>query len=57
MAAVRLIADGGFERMVACHGPNIDSVPIVDAIGLLKYVPPDGEHVDTARALGIALGD
>jgi ATP-dependent phosphofructokinase / diphosphate-dependent phosphofructokinase len=55
--AVRLLADGGFGRMVAYHGPDVDSIPLADAVGMLKQVPPDGEHVQTARALGIALCD
>jgi 6-phosphofructokinase 1 len=54
-AAVRLIADSGFGRMVAYHGSRVDSVPIADAVGVIKHVPPDGEHVATARALGISL--
>jgi 6-phosphofructokinase 1 len=57
VAAVRLIADGGFERMVAYHGPDVESVPIADAVRILKRVPPDGGHATTARALGISLGE
>ncbi len=57
VAAVRLLAEGGFGRMVAYHGADVDSVPLADAIGRLKTVPPDGEHVQTARALGISLCD
>ena len=56
VAAVRLIADDGFERMVAYHGSKVDSVPLADAVGVLKRVSPDGEHVMTAGALGISLG-
>lgn len=55
VAAVRLLADGGFGRMVAYHGSNVDSVPISEGVGVLKRVPPDGEHAETARALGICL--
>jgi 6-phosphofructokinase 1 len=55
VAAVRLVADGGFNRMVAYHGPDVDSVPIDEAVGVLKRVPRDGEHVATARALGISF--
>ncbi len=55
--AVGLLAGGGFGRMVAYHGPDVESVPLSDVVGTTKTVPPDGEHVQTARALGIYLGD
>ena len=55
--AVHQIAEGGFGRMVAYHGPSVESIPLEDAVGTTKTVPPDGEHVRTARALGIYLGD
>ena len=53
--AVRLIAQGAFGRMVAYRGPDVDSVPMAEAVGVLKLVPPDGEYVQTARALGISF--
>jgi 6-phosphofructokinase 1 len=43
--------------MVALHPPEIKPVPILDAIGKLRTVPPDGEMVRTARALGICFGN
>lgn len=55
VAAVELVAQGGFGRMVAYHGPRVDSVPLVEAVGLLRTVAPDGELVRTARALGISF--
>ena len=55
--AVDLIADGRFGRMVTYTGATLDSVPIAEAVGQLKRVPPDGAFVRGARALGIALGD
>lgn len=54
-AAVRLVADGGFGRMVAYHGASVDSVPLPEVVSVLKTVPPDGEHCETARALGICF--
>ncbi len=56
-AAVDLISGGGFGRMVAYHGPDVVSIPLSDAIRAPKMVPADGEHVRTARALGICLCD
>jgi 6-phosphofructokinase 1 len=56
-AAVELIAAGDFGRMVGYQGTEVASVPITDAIQRLKTVPPTGNLVRTARALGISLGD
>jgi 6-phosphofructokinase 1 len=56
-AAVELIVAGDFGRMVAYHGSDVTSVPIADAIRRLKTVPPNGNLVCTARALGNSLGD
>ena len=55
--AVSLLAEGSFGRMVAYHGPDVDSVALAEVVGTTKTVPPDGEHVQTARALGISLGE
>ena len=55
--AIELISDGQFGRMVCYTGTTIDSVPIADAVGQLRQVPPDGAFVRAARALGISLGD
>jgi ATP-dependent phosphofructokinase / diphosphate-dependent phosphofructokinase len=57
VAAVELIAAGGFGMMVALHGESIVSVDIAHAIGHLKSVNPNGEVVRTARAIGIGFGD
>jgi 6-phosphofructokinase 1 len=55
--AVELIAAGDFGKMVAFVGPGVGAVPITEAVGRLKTVPPDGNLARTARALGISLGD
>jgi 6-phosphofructokinase 1 len=57
VAAVELIAAGGFGMMVALRGGSITSVEVAHAIGLLKSVDPQGEVVRTARAIGIGFGD
>ncbi len=56
-AAARLALDGKYGRMVCLRGTSIDSVTLQEAVGQLKTVPPDGELVRTARAIGISLGD
>jgi len=57
VAAVDLIAAGGFGRMVCLKGDRIQSVPIAEAVGKMKGVDPAGELVNTARAIGISFGD
>jgi ATP-dependent phosphofructokinase / diphosphate-dependent phosphofructokinase len=57
VAAVDLIAAGGFGMMVALHGSAIVSVDVAHAIGHLKSVDPQGEVVRAARAIGIGFGD
>ena len=54
--AVELISEGRFGRMVAHNGKFVDSVPLMEAIGHLRTVPPD-EALSAARALGISFGD
>ncbi|HEX2987177.1 MAG TPA: 6-phosphofructokinase, partial [Chloroflexota bacterium] len=56
-AAVRLVAEGGLDKMVALHTPDIVPVELSEAIGSLKRVKPDGELVRTARDMGIFMGD
>jgi phosphofructokinase-like protein len=57
VAAVDLVAEGGFGKMVCLHSGRIDAVNIADAIGQLKTVDPRGQIVNTARAIGICFGD
>jgi 6-phosphofructokinase 1 len=55
--AVHLIAEGKFGYMVSLQPPDIVPVKITEAIGHLRTVPPNGEIVHTARALGISFGE
>ena len=57
VAAVDLIAAGGFGMMVALRGDSIVSVDVAHAIGHVKSVNPNGEIVRAARAIGIGFGD
>jgi phosphofructokinase-like protein len=43
-------------QVVALRGQDVVSVPLEAAVANLKRVPPDGELVAVARALGIELG-
>jgi phosphofructokinase-like protein len=56
VAAVDLIARGEFGKMGALQSGSIVGVDVSHAIGLLKSVPPDGEMVRAARAIGISFG-
>jgi 6-phosphofructokinase 1 len=55
--AVRLIHHGQFGHMVCYRPPNIESVPIKEAVASLSRVDPDSSAVQAARALGISFGD
>lgn len=55
--AVALIAEGRFGYMVSLRPPAVGEVKITEAIGRLRTVPPDGDMVRAARALGIGFGD
>ncbi len=57
VAAVDLIAQGSFGKMVCLRSGRIEAVDIADAIGRLKIVDPHGQFVETARAIGICFGD
>ena len=57
VAAVDLLAEGRFGRMVCLSGGEIKDVSIAAAVGVMKRVPFDGEMVKAARAIGICFGD
>jgi phosphofructokinase-like protein len=55
--AVRLVVEQRFGEMVCYHPPEIESVPIIEAVNQLRQVDPNGSAVQAARALGISFGD
>ncbi|MEI6125129.1 MAG: ATP-dependent 6-phosphofructokinase [Pseudomonadota bacterium] len=55
--AVRLLAEGGFGRMVCLKTPRIASVTLEDAVKQLKKVTPDVDMVKAAREIGVSFGD
>ena len=55
--AVRLVHHGRLGEMVCFRPPQVDSVPICQAISRLSSVDPGGSEVQSARALGISFGD
>jgi ATP-dependent phosphofructokinase / diphosphate-dependent phosphofructokinase len=56
-AAARLIRKGAFGRMVALIPPDVESVPIREAIGRRKVVPIDSDIIESAREIGISFGN
>lgn len=56
-AAAKLVAEGRFGTMVALDPPRVLAVPLAEAIAEIKNVPLDSDVIETARALGICLGD
>ncbi|MDY7012954.1 MAG: ATP-dependent 6-phosphofructokinase [Cyanobacteriota bacterium] len=57
VAAVDLIANQQYDRMVAWQNREVISVPIAEAIKDYRAVDPTDTLVKTARGLGICLGD
>ncbi len=56
-AAARLVRKGAFGRMVALIPPDVESVPIAEAISRVKTVPVDCDTIESAREIGISFGD
>jgi 6-phosphofructokinase 1 len=56
-AAVRMVGEGRFGTMVALDPPKVLAVPLRDATAKIRTVPLDSDVVQTARSLGISLGD
>jgi 6-phosphofructokinase 1 len=57
VAAVELVAEKQFGRMVCLRGDAISSCALDEAVGRLKVVPPECDTVRAARSVGIAFGD
>jgi ATP-dependent phosphofructokinase / diphosphate-dependent phosphofructokinase len=55
--AARLIRKGLFGRMIALIPPDLESVPIRDAIASMKKVQLDHDILESAREIGISFGD
>jgi len=55
--AVRLIVEGRLGEMICYHPPQMESVPIAEAVNRIRQVDRCGAAVQAARALGISFGD
>ncbi|MFK7804811.1 MAG: 6-phosphofructokinase [Anaerolineae bacterium] len=56
-AAVRAIAEGQRNVMVALNPPTIAYIPLDQIAGKMKQVPLDSDSILAARSMGISLGD
>lgn len=57
VAAAELALAGRYGRMVSLQGAEITDVPLGEAVGRIRTVPPGGALVQTARAVGVTFGD
>lgn len=57
VAAVDLVAQGKFDRMVAWQNRRVVDVPLAEAVAACQRVDPNDTLVHTARGLGISFGD
>jgi 6-phosphofructokinase 1 len=55
--ALRLAAEGRFDRMVSLQGGSITDVSLAEAIAVPKRVDINHDSVITARGMGISFGD
>jgi 6-phosphofructokinase 1 len=55
--AVELVLRHQFGKMVANHPPDIVPVPLGEVVGRTKLVPLDYDLLQTARMMGVSLGD
>jgi len=55
--AVRLIAQGARNRVVVMRGMRVEDIPLVEAAGKQRRVPPDHPLIHAARAVGTCFGD
>jgi 6-phosphofructokinase 1 len=56
-AAVRALDEGMSGVMVSLAFPNVDYIALEEVAGRMKSVPMDSDTLQTARDLGICLGD
>ncbi|MEP7201160.1 MAG: ATP-dependent 6-phosphofructokinase [Ilumatobacteraceae bacterium] len=56
-AAVRALEEGFDGVMVALNEPNVEYVPLVEAIGSMRTVPLDCDTLLAARDIGISFGE
>lgn len=56
-AAIRCVQDKDFNKLVVLKDNKLTRIPISDVANKMKAVPLDSDTVQTARDIGICLGD
>lgn len=56
-AAIRCVQEGDFNKLVVLQDNKLTSIPISDVANKMKSVPLESDTVQTARDIGICLGD
>jgi 6-phosphofructokinase 1 len=56
-ATADYIAHGVHGVLVAARGETTEAVPLKEIAGVTKYIPLDHPWIESARSLGIVLGD
>lgn len=56
-AAVRCVQEGNFNGLVVLKNNKLTSIPISSVANKMKSVPLDGDVIQTARDIGVCLGD
>lgn len=56
-AAVRCVQEKDFNKLVVLRNNKLTNIPISDVANKMKSVPLDSDTVQTARDIGICLGD
>ncbi|NBC27383.1 MAG: ATP-dependent 6-phosphofructokinase [Bacteroidetes bacterium] len=56
-AAIRAVADEDFNKLIVMQKNCITRIPIQDVAHKMKLVPLDGDTIQTAREIGICMGD
>jgi 6-phosphofructokinase 1 len=56
-AAMRLVVDGHFGKLVSLAPPAIQAVPLRVAVGRIRTVPLHSDVIRSARDLGVGFGD
>lgn len=57
VTAAELIKNEDYGKMVIMKGYEIDTIPLKETAGKLKYVSPDDPIISQAKHLGISFGD
>jgi len=55
--ACELATSSQFGQMVALRGNAITAIPLEEAVSRQRLVPPEGDVVETARAVGTSFGE